>query len=67
MRLADEWIVPVMKSMYEHTTTAVEVNGRASKAIVVKVAAGSWFRNPIYTSITIVIKTDAYLCPRQKL
>ena len=33
----DEWIVSVIKSMYEGATTAVKVNGRMSKAFAVRV------------------------------
>src|SRR5664279_3193076 len=33
----DEWIVSVIKSMYEDATTAVKVNGRVSNAFVVRV------------------------------
>ena len=33
----DEWIVSVIKSMYEEATTAVKVNGRVSNAFVVRV------------------------------
>ncbi len=33
----DEWIVSVIKSIYENATTAVKVNGRLSKAFVVRV------------------------------
>ena len=33
----DEWIVSVIKSMYENATTSVKVNGRESKAFSVKV------------------------------
>ncbi len=33
----DEWIVSVIKSMYEDATTAVKVNGRVSKSFLVRV------------------------------
>src|SRR5664279_2367073 len=33
----DEWIVSVIKSMYEEATSAVKVNGRVSNAFVVRV------------------------------
>ena len=33
----DEWIVSVIKAMYEDATTTVRVNGRESKAFSVRV------------------------------
>ena len=35
----DEWVVSVIKSMYEDGTTAVKVNDRVSKSFLVRVGA----------------------------
>ena len=37
----DEWIVSVIKAMYEDATTTVRVNGRESKAFSVRVGGSA--------------------------
>ena len=54
----DEWIVSVMKAMYEDASTKVRMNGRKSRASNVKVGV---YQGSVLSPLLFIIVLEAYL------
>ena len=52
----DEWIVSVIKAMYEDATTTVRVNGRESKAFSVRVGV---HQGSVLSTLLFIIVLEA--------
>ena len=48
-----EWIVSVIKAMYEDATTTVRVNGRESKAFSVRVGCASKAQSSVHCCLSL--------------